>query len=172
MENVKKLSIPLILVIIAVGLVIGNAGYTFQYAKGWSYLSDDPAACKNCHVMNQVYENWMKGGHQNVATCNDCHVPHDFVGKWLMKAQSGLGHGYAFTFKDNPVAFTANAKSKQVTQDNCLRCHNDYASNAVDSRAMSKTALGDKKIVEHMNTSSEPLKCISCHRQVGHAHNF
>lgn len=60
--------------------------------------------------MNQVYENWMKGGHQHAATCNDCHVPHNFVEKWLFKAENGLHPGYAVTFKDNPVSFTATNK--------------------------------------------------------------
>jgi len=42
------LSIP---VAILAGLVIGLGSYTFIYAKGDSYLTNNPVACTNCHVM-------------------------------------------------------------------------------------------------------------------------
>ncbi|QKF64295.1 cytochrome c nitrite reductase small subunit [Campylobacter corcagiensis] len=161
-DKIKKYpsTFAALLLIVSFGVVIGHGLFTFVYAKGFSYMSDDPLACKNCHVMNQVYENWMKGGHQQVATCNDCHVPHDFIGKWMMKAESGLHHGYAVTFKENPVSFTATPKSKKIVQDNCIRCHGDYAAFSVDATQKAGSSI------------SEPLSCISCHRQAGHAHNF
>jgi cytochrome c nitrite reductase small subunit len=34
-----------------VGLVIGIGSFTFVYAKGYSYLTNDPQACAHCHVM-------------------------------------------------------------------------------------------------------------------------
>ena len=34
-----------------IGLALGVGAYTFVYAKGYSYLSNDPQACANCHVM-------------------------------------------------------------------------------------------------------------------------
>ena len=43
---------------ILAGLVMGIGGYTFIYAKGASYLTDDPAACANCHVMSDYYTQW------------------------------------------------------------------------------------------------------------------
>ena len=89
-----------------------------------------------------------------------------------MKAQSGLGHAYAVTFKDNPYAFTANAKTKKVVQENCMDCHREYVTNVVDARAIGSAKPFDKKLKEHQNDSNEPLNCISCHRQAGHAHNF
>lgn len=161
-EKIKKqpFLFSTLILIIGVGLVIGHAIFTFVYAKGFSYMSDDPAACKNCHVMNQVYESWERGGHQNAATCNDCHVPHNFIGKWAMKAQSGLHHGYAFTFKDNPVAFSATAKTKQIVQQNCIECHQSIAANSV----CAATASG--------SSQDESLSCVSCHRRVGHGHNY
>ncbi|QCD52076.1 MULTISPECIES: cytochrome c nitrite reductase small subunit [unclassified Campylobacter] len=151
-----------LILVISIGVVLGHGLYTFVYAKGFSYMSDDPSACKNCHVMNQVFESWERGGHQHVATCNDCHVPHDFIGKWMMKAESGFGHSYAFTAKDNPVPFSANAKSKKVIQNNCIECHGEYAATSVNAKAHG----GDP------NIQNESLSCVSCHRQVGHAHNY
>ena len=40
---------------VALGLAIGVGAYTFVYAQGYSYLTDNPAACANCHVMNDQY---------------------------------------------------------------------------------------------------------------------
>ena len=69
---------------IAAGLIFGAGTYTFHYAEGTSYLSNDPAACANCHVMNDYYAGWQKASHHHVATCNDCHVPHDLLRKYLL----------------------------------------------------------------------------------------
>src|SRR6185436_15639047 len=67
------------------GLATGIGGYTFVYARGGSYLTNDPKACANCHVMQNNYDAWMKSSHRAVATCNDCHTPHNVVGKYLTK---------------------------------------------------------------------------------------
>ena len=40
--------------------VLGGLGFfTFGYGKGLSYLSNDPAACANCHVMQAHYDSWQ-----------------------------------------------------------------------------------------------------------------
>lgn len=59
------------------GAFVGTVGYTAHYAKATSYLSNDPKACINCHVMNEQYDGWSSSSHHARATCNDCHVPHD-----------------------------------------------------------------------------------------------
>jgi cytochrome c nitrite reductase small subunit len=38
-----------IVLAVLVGLMIGLGLYTFVYAKGYAYLTNDPAACTNCH---------------------------------------------------------------------------------------------------------------------------
>ena len=47
-------------VVIAAGLgmLLGLGGFTFHYGEGLSYLSTDPAACVNCHIMQPQYESW------------------------------------------------------------------------------------------------------------------
>ena len=60
------------------GTLIGAGSYTFRYGEGLSYFSTDPAACKNCHIMNEEYNSWTKGPHHGGATCIDCHLPHAF----------------------------------------------------------------------------------------------
>ena len=56
---------------IALGAAIGIGGYTFIYAKGYSYLTNDPGACANCHIMREQYDGWVKSSHRAVAVCND-----------------------------------------------------------------------------------------------------
>ncbi|HET7707669.1 MAG TPA: NapC/NirT family cytochrome c, partial [Thermoanaerobaculia bacterium] len=81
-----KLSVVIIIIGVLVGLAAGLGAYTFVYAKGYSYLTNDPAACANCHVMDSYYSGWLKGPHRAVAACNDCHTPHNFIGKYATKA--------------------------------------------------------------------------------------
>ncbi len=141
-------------------------GYTFYNAKGMSYFSNESEACNNCHVMNDVYNDWAKGSHaQKIsgkprATCNDCHLPHNFVEKWLAKAQSGVGHAYAFTFKLDvlPTNLGASAKSKDIVQDNCVRCHSEMVSNVVNPTTNPH--------------GEQALSCVSCHTSVGHKRGF
>jgi cytochrome c nitrite reductase small subunit len=64
------------------GRAIGVGIYTFGYAKGASYLTNDPGACANCHVMREQYDAWLKASHHAVAVCNDCHAPHTLAGKY------------------------------------------------------------------------------------------
>jgi cytochrome c nitrite reductase small subunit len=123
------------------------------YAKGLSYLSDQPEACANCHVMKQPYDSWVKGGHHHVATCNSCHVPQDTIRKWLTKAENGFHHSLAFTFSKVPLNIRARESSKFIVLDNCQRCHSQVAMHAIGS---------------HVNENS--LTCTHCHKNVGHEH--
>jgi len=41
----------LVLLAVFAGASLGVGAFTFGYAQGASYLSNDPAACVNCHVM-------------------------------------------------------------------------------------------------------------------------
>ena len=55
MESRKTLEyITLLTVIIALGLFL----YLVKISKALSYLSADPKACINCHVMNTQYATW------------------------------------------------------------------------------------------------------------------
>ncbi|AAP76812.1 cytochrome c nitrite reductase small subunit [Helicobacter sp. MIT 03-1614] len=154
-----------IFAILLIAIVI-IACYTFWHAKGASYLSNDSEACNNCHIMNEVYSDYLSAPHsqkiagQPRATCNDCHLPHNFVSKWIAKAQSGVGHAYAFTFKLDtlPTNLSANETSKQMVQNNCVRCHIEYVQNAVNPT----TTPG------HNNA----LNCVSCHESAGHKRGF
>ncbi len=165
MQN-KSSSLAFNVVVVFLVVIVILACYTFYHAKGFSYFSDAPEACNNCHIMNEVYSDYLSAPHsqkiagQPRATCNDCHLPHNFVSKWIAKAQSGVGHAYAFTFKldDLPINLSANASSKEIVQDNCVRCHIEYAQNAVNPTT----------IPGHNNA----LSCVSCHESAGHKRGF
>ncbi len=87
-------------VAILVGLAVGVGVYTFAYARGASYMTDDARACANCHVMEDQFAGWTKSSHRAVAVCNDCHLPHNFIGKWVTKADNGFFHSLAFTLQN------------------------------------------------------------------------
>ena len=142
----------LVLAVVLLGMALGLGVYTFTYAKGWAYMTNDPQACANCHIMNEQYDGWMKSSHRSVAVCNDCHVPHNFVGKYVTKATNGFWHSYYFTSGTFPEPIRALPKSRKIAEANCRRCH--------------------EPIVEAMGTpshsGSRDISCIRCHGSVGH----
>ena len=136
---------------IVLGLFFGLGGYTFYYAEGASYLSNDPKACANCHIMRDVYDSWQHASHHTVATCNDCHTPHNFVGKYWSKAKNGFFHSKAFTLQDFDEPIRIKPGNARVLQQNCLTCHADLVSD-----------------ITHHRERDEPGSCVRCHPAVGH----
>lgn len=136
------------------GAVFGMGAFTFHTAKGTSYLSNDPNACVNCHVMRDQHESWQKSSHHAVATCNDCHVPHTFFRKWLAKAEHGWNHSAAFTTQNFHEPIEVKPKSFHDLQENCIRCHTEITSEISDHKTLS---------------DRDPLNCIRCHSNVGHS---
>lgn len=147
----------------ASGVLIGLGAYTFRYAEGLSYLSPDPKACVNCHIMRPQYDGWQKASHHTVATCVDCHLPHDLVPKYLAKAENGLWHSKGFTLQDFPEPIRMRPVSQRILEHNCASCHADFVH---DMLAVAPShAAGDQQAPGHMH---ETLSCIHCHRTVGH----
>jgi cytochrome c nitrite reductase small subunit len=67
--------------------------YGADISEAASYLSDDPEACINCHIMIPQYATWRHSSHGRDTVCNDCHVPQDSVfAKYYFKAKDGLRH--------------------------------------------------------------------------------
>ncbi|HEX4933122.1 MAG TPA: cytochrome c nitrite reductase small subunit [Gemmatimonadaceae bacterium] len=134
------------------GGIVGLGLFTVTYAEATSYLSDDPASCRNCHVMNDVYDAWSRGPHHAVATCNDCHIPHAFPDKYVVKAQNGWNHSLAFTLQNFPEPIRITPANRAVTQANCVYCHAEFVS------------------LVHQGEEGGPL-CARCHETVGHDEN-
>jgi cytochrome c nitrite reductase small subunit len=134
------------------GAALGVGLYTFVYAKGGSYLTNDPAACANCHVMRDYYDGWLKSPHRSVAACNDCHTPHAPLPKYATKAANGWHHSFAFTSGEFPDNLRIKSHNESVTEAACRRCHEPVVF-AIDG----PTAHG-----------SPGVSCVHCHRSVGH----
>lgn len=132
------------------GGIVGLGGFTFAYAEGTSYFSDDPAACINCHVMRDVYDGWNHGSHKAVATCNDCHTPHYWPDKYIIKGINGWNHSVAFTTGNFPEPIQITPLNRRVTQETCLYCH------------------GDMVVAISHEDSPDPTDCLTCHAGVGH----
>jgi cytochrome c nitrite reductase small subunit len=134
------------------GVAAGLGAYTFAYARGWSYLTDDPTACANCHVMNEQYDGWLKASHRAVAVCNDCHVPAGLAGKYATKARNGFWHSYYFTTGTFEEPIRATPKSREIAEAACRRCHGAVVA-----------AMGTPA-----HAGARALSCIRCHGSVGH----
>ena len=145
-------------VIILLGILTGLGSLALYISNAASYLSDQPEACMNCHVMASEYATWQRGSHARAAVCNDCHVPHDnFLKKYAFKAKDGLRHATIFTLRMEPQVIKLNKAAIPVVQKNCVRCH----VNLVENVSLSETR-GESF------HSGESRLCWECHRQTPH----
>ncbi|MBI3025666.1 MAG: NapC/NirT family cytochrome c [Candidatus Tectomicrobia bacterium] len=99
--------LTVVLLAALLGATVGTGAYVFVYAKGASYLTNDPAACANCHIMSEQYSGWLASSHRAVAVCNDCHTPPGLAAKYQTK----------------PIQI--NAKNLDVTEQACRNCHQE-----------------------------------------------
>src|SRR5262245_59793562 len=141
----------IVLILLCGGLAAGIGVYTFVYAKGASYLTNNPEACVNCHIMQEQYDSWVKSSHRAVAACNDCHTPHNLVGKYLVKGKNGFWHSFYFTTQRFHEPIQINALNRRVTEAACRDCHAGFL----------ETPGGSNHV-------SGSLQCTHCHSSVGH----
>ncbi len=134
------------------GVMAGLGCFTFYYADGISYFSNDPRACVNCHIMRDQYDSWIKGSHHAVATCNDCHLPEHPAARYLAKARNGWNHSVAFTLQNFPEPIRITPANLVALQHNCIRCHRDMAG----------------MIAGHRDVELGSARCTICHRSAGH----
>lgn len=151
--------LPLVTVLL-LGVMIGLGGFTFVYARGYSYLSNDPLVCGNCHVMDEHVASWMKSSHKTVAVCNDCHTPHDLVGKYTVKARNGFWHSFYFTTGTYPYPLRITEGNHEVTEEACRYCHEEITETIEHGAAY--VAQSDDGL------DGENFTCTRCHRYVGH----
>lgn len=135
----------------ALGLATAVGAYTFVYAKGYSYLTNDPAACANCHVMQNHFDDWLRSSHRAVAACNDCHTPPGLIPKYVTKARNGLHHSVAFTTQRFHEPIRITDLDREVVEQACSHCHEDIV-----------------LAIEGPHGESGRLACVRCHSTVGH----
>ncbi len=133
------------------GLTLGLGSFTFYYGQGTAYLSEDPQACVNCHIMQEQFDSWIKSSHQPVTTCNSCHLPENEIHKWVSKADNGFFHSWAFTFRNHPDPIQIKPRNARIVQNNCVSCHSDFVHEMFPDRR--DGAQG----------------CVHCHKDAGHA---
>ncbi|WP_315352973.1 cytochrome c nitrite reductase small subunit [Phocaeicola abscessus] len=145
--------------IVLMGIIVGAGGLFLYMLRAHSYLTDEPSACVNCHIMTPYYATWMHSSHSRNATCNDCHVPHDnLVSKWFFKGKDGMNHVSVFLAKGEPQVIQAHEASSQVIMNNCIRCHTQLNTEFV------KTG----RIDYMMSQAGAGKACWDCHRDVPH----
>jgi len=140
-----------VVIALVIGLTAGIGSYTFVYAKGASYLSNDPKACANCHIMRDHLDGWIKSSHRSVATCNDCHTPSGLIPKYFTKAEHGFFHSLAFTTGEFHDPIQIKNRSLSVTENACRKCHQDIVHD-----------------MEAVKTYETAISCVRCHANVGH----
>lgn len=113
----KPLGIAAVLACL-LGVPAGIGAFTFVYAKGLSYLSTDPRACVNCHVMSPQYDAWLKSGYRHTAVCVECHLPARGLAKWVAKADHGLRHSVAFTLQNFKEPIEITPRDRQIVRVN------------------------------------------------------
>lgn len=125
--------------------------FTFGYARGASYLTDDPAACANWpRHAGSVYklakvESRQGGGLQRL------HAPRGFIPKYATKAINGFFHSLAFTTRHFPDEIRITERNFRVAESACLKCLEDVVTGIRSTR-------------EHRHEAGR----ISCHNTVGH----
>lgn len=147
--------------IIAFLATIGAAFYIIYVSKALSYLSTDPKACINCHVMNTQYATWQHSSHARQATCVDCHLPTDnIIDKYIAKTRDGWNHSVAFTLNTYDNAMVISEDGARRVQKNCISCHRSLASEMVQN--------ADKYHSFENENLETGRACWSCHKQVPH----
>jgi len=144
--------------IVMMAAILGLGAYVIHISHATSYLTDDPQACVNCHIMTPQYATWQRSSHREVATCNGCHVPHNNVfNQYFFKAKDGLYHATIFTLRAEPQVIRALEPSQAVIQSNCIRCHQDQVT---DPKMAS--------FIEDHHGNRTDRTCWECHRGVPH----
>lgn len=148
----RRPRVPVLVLSVLVGVLLGAGAFTIAYAEGLSYLSNDPEACVNCHIMREQYNGWLTSTHAGAATCNDCHVPHALLSKYLGKALNGWHHSSAFTLQDFDEPIRIKPGNAEVLEQNCRSCHQELVTD----------------ISGHYGSDKDGPPCVHCHRSVGH----
>lgn len=108
--------------------------------------------------MTPEYITWNHSSHREVASCNDCHVPHEnVVKKYAFKAMDGLYHASIYTMRAEPQVIAMKEGSREVVQNNCIRCHFDQVTDA------KYVSWIDSHKDDRLNRT-----CWECHRQLPH----
>ncbi len=145
-------------VAIALGAFFGLGIVVIYISRAYSYLSNEPEVCMNCHIMAPQYATWQRGSHGKATTCLDCHVPHNnIIRQFAFKGEDGTRHAFMFTFRMEPQVIRVREPGMGVIQENCIRCH---------THLIQETSLVEVTLEQHKAGNGK--LCWECHREVPH----
>lgn len=158
MKGNKTLLYATILALVVSGVMFVYLVYS---SKALSYLSHDPRACINCHVMNTQFATWEHSSHAETATCVDCHLPRgNLVAKYFAKADDGWRHSVAFTLNTYNHTISISSRGETRVQENCISCHERSVANII-SNSQKYDVFEDPNVLSGRT-------CWSCHEGVAH----
>ena len=148
-ELFKKNTLILLSCGFAAGLVVFGAGSAFMSVSGSAEF------CGNCHSMKHETETFLMSSHSN-QQCTECHLPHSNPVEYMVeKGRTGIVDMYHEVKRDYPARIKLSASSRQMVNDNCLRCHE----NVMKDVKLSRTP---------MDTGGD---CLKCHSRIVHGSN-
>ncbi len=147
--------------VVSVLALIGMFAYLVHASRFFTYFTEDPKVCINCHTMNTQYATWQHSSHRERATCVECHLPQEsLVAKLVAKSRDGFNHSYAMTFRTYEGRnIGASASAQKRIQVNCIACHREM---------VSQMTANAQLYVEGGDTDQIGRKCWGCHRSVPH----
>lgn len=109
-------------------------------------MSESPAFCASCHVMETQHTAYLHAGAHRRFKCVDCHLPNDnLVSHYVWKSIDGMKDVIVFNSGKISDPIKISEHGAKVLKANCIRCHST--------------------LVSQMDTSRN---CWSCHRRVTH----
>lgn len=146
--------------LITFAVALGMFGYLVDKSKALSYMSSDPKACINCHVMHTQYATWQHSSHAQRATCVECHLPRDsFINKYIAKARDGWNHTVVFTANSYAQNIGISDDGASRVQDNCVSCH---------ARLTQVLVSNNDRYHDYAGIPRTDRKCWDCHKDVPH----
>jgi len=146
--------------LITFAMALGMFGYLVDKSKALSYLSSDPKACINCHVMHTQYATWQHSSHAQRATCVECHLPRDtFINKYAAEARDGWNHTVVFTANSYAQNIGISDDGANRVQKNCISCH---------ARLTQVIVANNDRYHDYAGIPRTDRKCWDCHKEVPH----
>ncbi|NLB87748.1 MAG: cytochrome C nitrite reductase [Syntrophomonadaceae bacterium] len=106
--------------------------------------------CGQCHAMDEQVNTYLHSSHANVTNCGDCHSPDNLVIGSIHSAYTGARDVYRVVTNTTPPVITATDLTRDILQDNCIRCHGEIIGN-----------IGD-------TSQNGGTNCFECHQSIVH----